>query len=167
MADSSATDATSLFEMLRTQVLAFEEVRRSQDLLIEQLLPTVQRGAGVPPAPTGSGPVGLLQQLQLLLLKHPLAAQAAFSALVAEGRRFAATPEGAAWKASLAASDLVRNGRQLWDALTLNLLEEDASTVVPSAYLEALFRVATSPELEAVLRELRETLTGAPPHDGP
>lgn len=162
MADPSAADPSSLFELLRTQVLAFEEVRRAQDLLIEQLLPTAQRGTGVPAAPPDDGPTALLRQLQLLLLKHPVAAQAAFSALVAEGRRFAATPEGAAWKSSLASSDLVRKGRQLWDALTLNLLEEDASTVVPSAYLEAIFRVATSPELEAVLRELRESLAGAP-----
>jgi len=89
-----------------------------------------------------------------MLLQHPVAAQAVFAALVAEGRRFATTPEGKQWKEALAGSELVRNGRQLWEALSLNLLEEEESTVVPTTYLEAVFRAASSPELEQVIRRL-------------
>ncbi|EAU66243.1 hypothetical protein STIAU_3813 [Stigmatella aurantiaca DW4/3-1] len=112
------------------------------------------------PAPTEvsreNEPIELLRRLQSLLLQHPLAAQAAFSALIAEGRRFAATPEGAVWKEALANSELVRNGRLLWDVLSLNLLEEEPSTVVPSSYVEALFQVASSSGLETLMRRLRD-----------
>jgi hypothetical protein len=145
MADSGAPPP--LFDFLRSQALVFEELRRIQALLVEHVSP-----------PAEPGTTEVLRRLQGLLLQHPLAAQAAFSALVAEGRRFATTPEGAAWKSTLAGSELVRNGRQLWDALALNLLEEDASTVVPSTYLEALFQAASSPELEALVRQLRDAM---------
>ncbi len=104
--------------------------------------------------------------MQELLLQHPLSAQAAFSSLLAEGRRFAATPEGAAWRTALAGSDLVRNGRLLWDVLSLNLLEEAPSTVVPSSYLEALFRAASSPDLEGLMRRVRDASEGGP-HGAP
>ncbi|MFE8596122.1 hypothetical protein [Archangium violaceum] len=159
MADSGAPP--SLLDFVRMQALVFEELRRIQQLLGERMLPPVDReGAGVADGSEEGEQVELLRRLQGLLLEHPLSAQAAFSALMAEGRRFAATPEGAAWKAALAGSDLVRNGRQLWDVLSLNLLEEEQSTVVPSSYLEALFRVASSPELDALIRRLRDASTG-------
>ncbi|HEX8821061.1 MAG TPA: hypothetical protein VF794_14125 [Archangium sp.] len=148
MADSGAPPP--LFDFLRSQALVFEELRRIQALLVEHVSP--------PAEPEAPGTTEVLRRLQGLLLQHPLAAQAAFSALVAEGRRFATTSEGAAWKSALAGSELVRNGRQLWDALALNLLEEDASTVVPSTYLEALFQAASSPELEALVRQLRDAM---------
>jgi hypothetical protein len=161
MADAGTPPFPPLFDFLRTQTLVFEELRRIQLLLTELLVP--------PPEGQGAGDelAGVLRRLQLLLLQHPLAAQAAFSALVAEGRRFATTPEGAAWKASLAGSELVRQGRPLWDALTFNLLEEDASTLVPSTYLEALFQAASSPELEALVRRLREAGAGGGFHGAP
>jgi hypothetical protein len=158
MADPDAPPSSSLFDSLRMQALVFEELRRLQQLLGERMPPPVApRGAD---AAEGSEQVELLRRLQVLLLQHPLSAQAAFTALLAEGRRFAATPEGAEWKAALAGSDLVRNGRLLWDVLSLNLLEEEASTVVPSAYLEALFRAASSPDLEGLMRRLRDASAG-------
>jgi hypothetical protein len=167
MAGSGDPLSSFLFDFLRSQALAFDELRRIQHLLTERvILPAVQGGE---PAMEGSGEEGLAQVLrrfQVLLLEHPLAAQAAFSALMSEGRRFAATPEGAAWKSTLAGSDLVRNGRKLWETLSLGILEDDASTVVPSVYLEALFQAATSPELEALLRGLRSTAAGNP-HGAP
>jgi hypothetical protein len=113
---------TPLFDVLRTQAMIYEEVHRIRDLLIAHLLPPHRE----PPAQaTGSAmpdeALGLLRRLQVLLLKHPVVTQAAFSALVAEGRRFGATPEGAAWKSSLATSELLQQGRRLWDALSLNI----------------------------------------------
>lgn len=157
MADPGIPPAPSLFDSVRMQALVFEELRRIQQLLGERWLPPVERGeAG--PAEEGE----LLRRLQGVLLQHPLSAQAAFSALLAEGRRFATTPEGAAWKTALAGSALVRNGRLLWDVLSLNLLEEEASTVVPSSYLEALFRAAASPDLEGLMRRVGEGSGGGP-----
>jgi hypothetical protein len=99
--------------------------------------------------------LGLLRRLQVLLLKHPIVVQAAFSALVAEGRRFATTPEGAAWKSALASSPLLQQGRRLWDALSLNIPEEDPAIVLPSAYIEALFQASASSQLEELLRKLQ------------
>ncbi|HZI02531.1 MAG TPA: hypothetical protein VEZ71_00825 [Archangium sp.] len=164
MADSGTPPAPSLFDSVRMQALVFEELRRIQQLLGERWLPPVER----PEAGTAEEgeQVEVLRRLQGLLLQHPLSAQAAFSALLAEGRRFAATPEGAAWKTALAGSDLVRNGRLLWDVLSLNLLEEESSTVVPSSYLEALFRAAASPDLEALLRRVRDASERGP-HGAP
>ena len=154
---------SSPFDWLRAQALVFTELRRLQQGLIEKLLlPAAQGQPGAAMAPTQGEVEALLRRLQVLVLEYPLAAQAAFSALVAEGRRFASTPEGAAWKEALAGSELVRNGRPLWDALSLNLLEEDPATVVPSAYLEALFQAVRSPELEALARRLRGAAAGGP-----
>ena len=163
MADSSVPPNPSLFDFVRMQALVFEELRRIQHLLGEHFLaPVPPPGAGTEESAEEKEWVELLRRLQVLLLQHPLSAQAAFAALLAEGRRFATTPEGAAWKATLASSDLVRNGRLLWDSLSLNLLEEAPSTVVPSTYLEALFRAASSPDLEALLRKLRDASAGGP-----
>ncbi|HEX8440877.1 hypothetical protein [Archangium sp.] len=153
MADSGAPP--SLLDSVRMQALVFEELRRIQRLVGERMpLPGAREGAAE--GSEEGEQVELLRRLQGVLLQHPLSAQAAFSALMAEGRRFATTPEGAAWKAALASSELVRNGRLLWDVLSLNLLEEEQSTVVPSAYLEALFRAASSSDVEALLRRLRD-----------
>ncbi|PTL79664.1 hypothetical protein [Vitiosangium sp. GDMCC 1.1324] len=161
MANSGVPPASSLFDSMRMHALVFEELRRIQQLLTEHLVsPTTRQEPGAMEEPGGGELVSVLRRLQLILLQHPLAAQSAFSALVAEGRRFVTTPEGAAWKAALSGSELVRNGRQLWAALALNLLEEDASTVVPSTYLEAIFQAASSPEMEALVRHLRDVQTG-------
>jgi len=162
MADPGAPSSSSLFDSLRAQALVFEELRRIQQLLGERMLPPVApREVGAAEGSGESEQVELLRRLQVLLLQHPLSAQAAFTALLAEGRRFAATPEGAAWKSALAGSELVRNGRLLWDVLSLNLLEEEESTVVPSSYLEALFRAASSPDLEGLMRRLRDASAGS------
>ncbi|WP_437899290.1 hypothetical protein [Sorangium sp. So ce124] len=160
----------SMFDWIRIQALIYEEMRRIQDLLIERLVAPAMRasargpdsaGGAAPPEGATADPregeiVDVLRRAQLLLLRHPVAAQAAFSALIAEGRRFAATPEGAAWTAALASSDLLRHGRRVWDAVSLNLLEEDPETIVPSAYLEALLRAAKSADLDGLLSALRD-----------
>lgn len=148
----------SLFDFLRAQALVFEELRRIQQLVTERMLPaTPEQGADTARGPEEEELAEVLRGLRSVLLQYPLASQAAFSALVAEGRRFAATPEGAEWRAALAGSDVVRKGREVWEALSLGLVEEEPSTVVPSTYLEALFQAANLPELEALLRRLRSS----------
>ena len=163
MADPGAPPPSwSLFDMLRSQALVLEELRRIQHLLTERLLPPeTRRETETARSSPEEELAEVLRKLRGVLLQYPFASQAAFSALVAEGRRFAATPEGAEWKDALAGSELVREGRQVWDALSLNLLEEEATTVVPSTYLEALFQASSLPELEALLRRLRSTEPGA------
>src|SRR5579872_2706306 len=87
----------------------------------------------------------ILRQLQSLVLKHPVAAKAAFNALIAEGRAFARTPEGKAWRDRLIGSELLHRARLVLDFPGLSLLELDSSTVLPSAYLDAIFMLASSP----------------------
>jgi hypothetical protein len=81
---------------------------------------------------------GLLSEAQLVVLSHPVAAQAAFAALVAEGRRAAATPEGKARREQLAQSGLTRRLREAFELGSFNALEPDAEAIVPTDYVELL-----------------------------
>lgn len=92
----------------------------------------------------------ILHQLSVIVLRHPVAAQAAFAALVAEGRRFARTPEGSRWHAALADSELVRRGRSLWEGSLLNLLEDDPEALLPSSIFDAIVHAASRGELGAL-----------------
>lgn len=96
--------------------------------------------------------VTLLREAQAVLVKYPIAAQAAFAALVREGRRFAATDEGRAWKSRLAGSPLVAQARTLFEGLAGGLLDEHGGAL-PSAYVDALIR-ALDRDLERVLDDL-------------
>ncbi|WP_437570958.1 hypothetical protein [Sorangium sp. So ce542] len=162
--DGEDRERPALFDLIRLQAMIYEESRRLQDLLFERLLaPAARPAEGGDGAGASAGAIpAILRRAQLLVLKHPVAAQAAFAALIAEGRRFAATPEGAEWAAALAGSDLVRRGRQVWDAVGMNMLEDDPDAILPSAYLEALLRAARSPDLETALRGLYDAAKGDP-----
>ena len=146
--------APSGLDSLRVRTLICEELHRIQGLLVRNTLtPAGGMGSATEEAtakpPHADEVTALLHRARLLLHQHPVAAQAAFSALVAEGRRFAATPEGRAWATALAASPLIHHASALWGALGLDMLEEDPDTVLPSAWLEALLRGARSPNLAA------------------
>ena len=120
-------------------------------------MPSSARPARLPTLALGArddDPFRLLQQGHLLLLKYPAAAQAAFRALVAEGRRFARTPEGRRWKERLASSTLVRRGHMLWEGSALDVLEERTDTVLPSALLDAIVGAIGSAELPELLARL-------------
>ena len=98
--------------------------------------------------------VRILREGQFLILRHPVAAQAALRALVAEGRRFAETAAGRRWKDRLARSELIRRGRMIWQGSVLNMLEENSDTPLPSAFLDALLAAAASEDLPALLSQL-------------
>ena len=99
-------------------------------------------------------PVAVLRRLQQVILTHPVAAQAAFGALVVEGRRFAQTAAGAEWQRRLTRSPLLRRARAPWDAATLWMLEDGTPNVLPSAYVDALCSVAQSKDLEELVDRL-------------
>jgi hypothetical protein len=104
----------------------------------------------------------ILRELALLVRRHPVAMQAACRALVAEGRRFVETPEGRAWHARLAGSELVRRGRILWEASALDLLDDRGNARLPTAFVDALIGVLTSEEfLERVTRTPRGRIRDA------
>jgi hypothetical protein len=93
----------------------------------------------------------VLRALRRVLFEHPVATQSAFAALVREGRRYAETPEGAAWKERLAGSDLVAKGRVVWEVLTQSAFTEDQDTVLPSVLLDAFSRSTAQSMLEPFL----------------
>jgi hypothetical protein len=106
----------------------------------------------------------LLRALQMVLLKHPLAAQAAFSALIAEGRKFGETPEGRQWRARLSRSKLAQRGRVVWEVATLNMLREspgEEEGPLPSALVDGFLRAASDPELEPMLSKVFESMDGS------
>ena len=122
--------------------------------------PPHERFAGLPRVVLGPGDDDLAEMLheaQLLLLRYPAAAQAAFKALVAEGRRFAETPQGRRWRSRLAGSELVRRGRILWEGSALDMLEESGNTVLPSSLLDAVLSALTGGNLDAILAQISLT----------
>lgn len=182
--ESVSREDSEPFDRARLSVMLFEEGRRIHQALarlfiepylrtqLEATTPASSRGHHSPNgrgrAPATNDPDGasaehgdeddiftVVRQAQKWLLQHPAAAQAVFSALVAEGRRFAETESGARWAHSLAASELVRKGRMVWESATLNMLEERADTVVPSTYLEVLRSALETPDFEELLEQLR------------
>jgi hypothetical protein len=100
----------------------------------------------------------LLVEIRWLMLRYPLAARAAYRALVAEGRRVAATEEGAQWRRRLEGSELLRRGQLIWEAGTLNLLESGDDGVLPSDLIDAFCRAATRRDLEPALARALEPM---------
>lgn len=154
-----AAPAPSLFERVRGLLHDYESLLARYHDDFDRLFDGARvdpAAAGLLPAEPGGDEALLarLRRAQLLLLKYPVAVQAALSALVAEGRRFAATPEGARMQTALADSELVRGGRAVWDAMSLRALADDPPTALPSAYLDAFLQAARAPELEALLARL-------------
>lgn len=98
--------------------------------------------------------LAVLRHAQSLLVKHPVAAQALFSAFTAEGRAYARTPDGQRWKRRLVDSELIRRGRVLWEVGTLNILEETPSGPIPSRIADAMVLALSRADLEGLLRHL-------------
>ena len=97
---------------------------------------------------------GLIRSLQGFVLKHPLAAQALFSALVSEGEAFAKTPEGEAWRERIAGSELIHRARLALDLPGLSLLTRAPGAVLPSGFVDALFTLAASRRADEILDPL-------------
>ena len=116
--------------------------------LIEDEMPRVELRDPVPTE------MALLRALQRAMLTHPVAAQTAFTALMAEGRRFGETPDGRRWKERLVKSALLQQACYVFDLTTLGMLEEQSGSSLPSSYLDALFMVAASGDADALLNQL-------------
>jgi hypothetical protein len=100
-------------------------------------------------------PLGrLLLEGQHLLVKYPEPARQLIRAFVEEGRRYAATPEGQELKDKLVDSTLVRRGRFIWDAYSLDALLECEPGQLPSAWLDIIRAAVASQDLEAILSQL-------------
>lgn len=108
---------------------------KSPDEAMDSELPTVQLAEA-------DIQLRLIRRMQAFVLRHPVAAKAAFAALVEEGLAFAKTPEGQMWREKLAGSELLHRARVLLDLPGLALLERQTETAYPSAYLDAIFMLA-------------------------
>lgn len=98
----------------------------------------------------------VIAQSQRILFKHPVAAQALYRALVAEGRQFATTSEGSAWRARLEASPAIRRLRPLWEAATFNVLEATGDSQLPSKLVELVAQALSHADMEATTAFLSE-----------
>ncbi len=159
---AAAPDAGELggivFDLARLHYRTLDQVVTFCLQKAEQLLAPLRRTNAketAPPEPEDELS-SLLRDAQLLLLKYPVAAQAAFRAFVAEGRRFAETEEGKRWKGELAGSELIRRGRVVWEVGTLNILEEHAETAIPGKVVDAIVQATAERALEPLLARLFE-----------
>jgi hypothetical protein len=159
---------SATFDGIRTNSLVYEEIERLRALVLTRLQALkggIEPGVSDRPGQRSPAPkagnwsdkeiVAILDSAQIALLKHPVAAQAAFAALVAEGRLFAETDSGRQWLEVLKSSELMRKLRWIWETTSLNMLEEDVNTIVPSTYLEALLRAAGTPDMEILLSRIK------------
>jgi hypothetical protein len=95
-----------------------------------------------------------IHQLARAIVKHPLAAQAAYSALVREGRAFAQTDEGRQIRARLARSELAARLRTAWQLVTFGMLQGDPPPgAIPSVLVEALVQAVFRSRFEARLSD--------------
>jgi hypothetical protein len=138
-----------LAELDRIRALTVELVERSTP----RLLP-------VPPEDTVGGERSayeLLATARRAVFGHPAAARGLHDLLVAEGRRYAQTPAGAALRDALVASEAVENLRRIWETVSLNVLDGPApSSAIPDAWAELLADAVIGRGLDdAVLARLR------------
>ena len=148
-------EAPPALDLLRAQLLIYEELRAIGALAFRR-----NAGAADPvgAASDNDKDVRGLAQLRSLLVAHPAASQAVFAALVAEGRRFAATERGRQWQEALAASPHMARLRRIFEEVSFNMFEEDRTTVLPSTYVEMLAQALDATQLPRLLARWRETL---------
>jgi hypothetical protein len=95
-----------------------------------------------------------IRELVGALVKHPIAAQSAYRALVREGRAFAQTEDGRRIRHQLARSELVARLRTAWELVTLGMLGDDTPAgAIPSVVVEALVQAALRDRFEARLHD--------------
>jgi hypothetical protein len=98
--------------------------------------------------------VAALEIVRHGVLRHPVAARAAFGRLVNEGRKFASTDEGRDLAERLSKSPRFARVCQTWNATTAWLLEGAAADpTLPSTLVDTLLAVAES-ERAATLVEV-------------
>jgi len=95
-----------------------------------------------------------LRAIQALLMRFPMATQAAFSALVAEGRAYAQTRAGAELLQQLMHSKRANRARVVWEILTLSGITDQRTQAVPSLFLDKIARTLVVERLEPLLSRL-------------
>jgi hypothetical protein len=96
----------------------------------------------------------LMLGLRRLIGREPVLMEAIVGGVVAEGRRYIATPEGSRLAAELAQTDLIKRGVVLWQALGLDAVTARAPSVLPSAVLSEWVKLIERCDLETLLMSL-------------
>jgi hypothetical protein len=98
--------------------------------------------------------IRILRFIQRLFVQNPRAVGAIVQAIVAEGYRFAESPDGQRWKGSLTRSELIQRGRLIWESYGFGSLLDTGPALVPSDWLELIVNGLMNADLETVLTTL-------------
>jgi hypothetical protein len=109
---------------------------------------------GVPESKKDAEALATLARLRRAMLRYPMAVQAGFSALAAEGRAFADTPDGADWRRRLGYAKAMGHGRMVWETLSLGSFTEKPDGPLPSAMIDALATTLRRRHIEPLLARL-------------
>jgi hypothetical protein len=143
----------------RTLGLLVAEVERLRDAALRAV------GPPLPTRPAASMPddlsdeeqrvVALLERVRETVLSQPAAGHAITSFLVAQGRRFAETEDGARWLEALHGAPEVDRLRQIWEATTLNVFDDDDdSGGVPEAWVDLVADLASIGRVDRIVTAL-------------
>lgn len=144
-------------EVLVAMLAELEQIRELTLDLVEQQAPQLL------PAPpdNASGPgrtvFDLLIGARRAVLGNPSAARGIHDLLVAEGHRYASTPDGAQLRDALVASEAVENLRRVWETISLNVLDGPANpNSTPDAWADLLADAVVGHGLDSsILARLR------------
>src|SRR3954447_25717690 len=110
-------------EALLALLVELDRIRALTAELLDRSVP------GLLPAPPEDVSGGEREVYEVLIgvrravLGNPAAARAVYDLLVAEGRRYAETPAGAALRDALVASEAVDALHRIWETVSLNVLD--------------------------------------------
>ncbi|MFO0758855.1 MAG: hypothetical protein U0359_20350 [Byssovorax sp.] len=133
----------ALLQMLGQYEGLLQRYQRDFDEVFEK------RAAGLPEDDDET--VARLRKAQAVLVKYPVASQAAFAALVREGRQFAKTEKGKRLKRQLGRSPMLAKARTLFEGLSRGMVSTQGGAL-PSSYVDGFVR-SLDRALEEVLAE--------------
>lgn len=144
-------------ETLVAMLAELDRIRQLTVDLVEQQAPRLLPAPPDEAAGAERTMFDLLAGARRAVLGNPAAARGLHDLLVAEGRRYAETPEGAHLRDALAASAAVENLRRVWETVSLNVLDGPAApTAAPRAWAELLADAVIGHGLDdALLARLR------------
>ncbi|MGZ4582952.1 MAG: hypothetical protein ACXVYI_01100 [Mycobacterium sp.] len=129
---------------MRPEVLIgmLAELERIRELTLDLVEREAPRLVPAPPD-DACGPertiFDLLVGARRAVLGNPAAARRLHDLLIAEGRRYANTPDGARLRDALVTSEAVENLRRVWETVSLNVLDGPASpNGAPDAWADLL-----------------------------
>jgi hypothetical protein len=100
--------------------------------------------------------VEILRRARRAVIDQPAIAHALTSFLVEEGRRYAETEEGQRWLDALRDAPEVERLRRIWEATTLNLLDDQHDQGdVPTAWVDLLADLTATGRVDRVVNTLR------------